>query len=414
MTATNRILPRLLLGAACLLCAAGGFLSAPPSAAAMGHEAAEGAVGSVTAPPVVPADTTDPPAYRLEIVADGLELPWGLAFLPDGDMLVTELPGRLRYVRQGALEPQPIAGVPEVYFRSQGGLMDVVLHPDFASNRLLYLTYAQGGARANALAVMRARLDGRRLVERKVIFTAAPRKDTPAHYGGRMVFLRDGSFLLTVGDGFDFREQAQNLANHFGTVVRLTDDGAPAPGNPFADEEAARPEIWSYGHRNAQAIVLDAQDRVWLHEHGARGGDELNLIQPGANYGWPLATFGLDYSGARVSPFTAYPNTQAPLVDWTPSIAPSGMTVYTGSLFADWQGDLFLTSLLDKNVVRVDMEDGKPQAQQVLFAELDARLRDIRTAPDGALYILTEGEPGSTRYNPQAPRGQIVRVTPLR
>ena len=392
-----------------LLLGAVGLMGLPPFAIVAGHAAGHEAHETQEAQEEISAS----PAYQLEIVADGLELPWSLAFLPDGDMLVTELPGQLRYVRQGALEPQPIAGVPEVYFRSQGGLMDVVLHPNFAANRLLYLTYAQGGARSNALAVMRARLDGRRLVERKVIFTAAPRKNTPAHYGGRMVFLPDGSFLLTVGDGFDYREQAQNLGNHFGTVVRLSEDGAPALGNPFANDDAARPEIWSYGHRNAQAIVLDGEDRVWLHEHGPRGGDELNLIEPGRNYGWPLATHGLDYSGARISPYTSYPNTENPALYWSPSIAPAGMTHYDGSLFPAWRGDLFLTSLLDKNVVRVDMQDGKPQKQEILFTELDARVRDIRTAPDGALYILTEGEPGSERYDPHAPRGQIVRITPL-
>jgi len=376
-----------------------GALAPLASARAAGHEAGE-------------TSATDAPAYQLEVVASGLNLPWSLAFLPNGDMLVTELPGALRYVRGGELEPQPIAGVPKVYFRGQGGLMDVVLHPEFAANQLLYLTYAQGGADSNALVVMRARLQGRRLVDRKEIFRAVPRKNTPVHYGGRMVFLSDGSFLLTVGDGFDFREEAQNLANHYGTVVRLTDAGAPAPGNPFAEQDDARPEIWTYGHRNAQAIVLDDAGRVWLNEHGPRGGDELNLIVPGANYGWPLATHGLDYSGARVSPYTSYPNTQAPIKYWVPSIAPSGMTHYDGDLFPTWRGDLFLTSLLDKHVVHVRMANGRPQHFAPMFAELDARLRDIRTAPDGALYILTEGPPGSTRYNARAPDGRIVRVAP--
>ena len=304
-------------------------------------------------------------------------------------------------IRDGELAVAPVAGVPEVYVAGQGGLFDVLPDPDFENNRLVYLSYAHGDAKANATRVARARLEDDALVDLQVIFTAEPMKATPHHYGGRMLMLGDGTLLVTVGDGFNYRERAQTLDNHFGKVVRILSTGGAPGDNPFVDTPDALPEIYSYGHRNPQGIVL-AGDTVYLHEHGPRGGDELNRIEPGANYGWPAITYGLDYTFARVTPYTSLEGMQQPLVDWTPSIAPSGMTYYDGELFGDWNGDLFVTALVEKSARRVDLENGAVVGQERLFTLFDERLRDIRSGPDGALYILTDSE-----------EGRVIRATPV-
>lgn len=362
-----------------------------------------------------PALAADAPsaAYTITPVAGGLDHPWSIAFLPGGDMLVTERPGRLRIIRDGKLLPDPVPGVPDVYVKSQAGLFDVVLHPDFANNQTIYLTYASGTTGANATTVARARLEGDALLDVKVIFKAAPSKDTAVHFGGRMVFLADGTFLLTLGDGFDYREEAQNLMSDLGKIVRLNDDGSIPQDNPFASRTDARPEIWTYGHRNVQAIVRDAlTGRVYAHEHGPKGGDELNLIEPGKNYGWPVITYGLDYSGARISPYTEREGMEQPLVYWVPSIAPSGMTLYTGGKFPRWQGDLFVAALAGKQVRRVDLDDGRVAGEETLFAELDARIRDVREGPDGALYLLTESNKVMGYFDGDEP-GAVLRVDPM-
>ena len=343
--------------------------------------------------------------YRLVTVAEGLSFPWCIAFLPDGDLLVTERTGALRLVRDGALEAQPITGVPPVYVRSQGGLFDVALHPDFDANGWLYLSYAHGDAKGNATRLARARLDGLQLKDVQPIFTVEPNKRPPMHYGGRIAFLPDGTLLLTTGDGFVHREEAQLLDNLFGKVVRLNDDGSIPADNPFVDAQG-RDEIWTYGHRNPQGLALApsgsaSTTNVYLHEHGPRGGDELNLLQAGSNYGWPIATFGIDYNGAVISPFSEYPGTVQPLLHWTPSIAPAGMAWYGGDLFPQWRGDLFVTSLVFNNIERIDMENGRIVGKERLFEEIDARLRDVRTGPNGHLYILTD-----------SPQGRVVRVDP--
>ncbi len=340
------------------------------------------------------------PDYKVEVVAEGFDTPWSLAFLPNGDMLVTELSGQLRLIRRGSGKAETVQNVPEVYYAGQGGLMDVVPHPNYRRNRLIYLTYAGGNSDENATYVMRARLNGTRLENRKVIFRANPRKDTPVHYGARMAFMRDGTFVLTIGDGFDYREQAQNLKTHYGTVVRLTDDGKVPSDNPFVGKAGALPEIWTYGHRNAQAILVDRRGRVFLNEHGARGGDEVNLLSPKKNYGWPVITYSKDYSGATISPWTHRKGMEQPLWQWTPSIAPSGMTIYEGRLFRQWRGDLFVTSLVFGHIERLDLENGKIVGSEILFKDLDPRLRDVRTGPDGALYVLAET------------KGQLLRITP--
>lgn len=340
--------------------------------------------------------------YRLETVADGLAWPWCIAFLPEGDMLVTERDGNLRIIRDGELDAKPIAGVPPVYVRGQGGLFDVALHPRFAENRLLYLTFAHGGPDNNGTRLARARFDGAKLTDLETLFTVAPLKDTPLHYGGRMLFLPDGTLLLATGDGFLYREAAQRLDNLLGKVVRLNDDGSIPEDNPFLGQADARDEIWSYGHRNPQGLALDPDTgTVYLHEHGARGGDELNVIEGGVNYGWPVATFGVDYNGARISPFTEYPGMRSPAFHWTPSIAPAGMAFYAGDAFPQWRGDLFVTSLVFENVERLDMLGGQVRQSLPMFGEIGERIRDVRTGPGGRLFILTDSA-----------AGKVVRVAP--
>ena len=333
--------------------------------------------------------------YRTATVAEGLELPWGLAFLPDGDMLVTERSGNLRRVSAGGEVSEPLSGVPAVYFRGQGGLLDVVLHPRFAVNRLVYLSYAHGDGQENATRVARAVLGDAGLEDLEVIFTAVPGKATPQHYGGAMTFLGDGTLLLTVGDGFDYREQAQDRGSMLGKTIRIGDDGEVPADNPFVGRTGAAPEVWTYGHRNAQGLAVDPENgRVYQHEHGPRGGDELNLLRPGRNYGWPAITYGKDYSGAYVSPYTELPDMAQPLMYWIPSIAPSGLAVYRGGAFPEWQGDLFLGALVDREVRHVHLEDGQVAGEQALFSDLDERIRNVEVGPDEHLYLVTDSEQG--------------------
>jgi aldose sugar dehydrogenase len=340
----------------------------------------------------VAADTA---GYRVTTVAEGLELPWGLAFLPDGGMLVTERPGRLRRVSADGAVSAPLAGVPDVYFAGQGGMLDVVLHPRFADTGLVYLSYAYGNARESATRVARGVLGEAGIGALDVIFTAVPWKDTPQHYGGAMTFLGDGTLLVTTGDGFDYREQAQDLASMLGKTIRITAAGEVPDDNPFVGRPGAAPEVWSYGHRNAQGLAVDTDSgRVYLHEHGPRGGDELNLLQPGRNYGWPVITYGKDYSGAYVSPYTELAGMEQPLLYWIPSIAPSGLAVYRGEAFPEWQGDLFLGALVDREVRRIDLEGGQVVDDQALFSNLEERIRNVELGPDGHLYLVTDSDQG--------------------
>lgn len=323
--------------------------------------------------------------YRLDIFAAGLSLPWSIAFLPDGSALVTELGGRLLRISEDTETGLAIENIPSVYFAGQGGLFDVVLHPDFSRNKWVYLSYAEGPPGANGTAVARGRLDGHRLVDVEVIFRNFTRKDTPVHYGGRMAFLADGTLLLTTGDGFDERESAQDVTSGLGKIIRINGDGSPASANPFPDS----PYVYSYGHRNPQGLAVSEAGVIWLHEHGPKGGDELNRIEPGVNYGWPAITFGVDYNGAVISPYTEWEGMAQPEYYWVPSIAPSGLAIYEGELFPEWKGDLFVGALVDREVRRLDLSGGKVIDEESLFDELDARIRDVRVGPEGALYILT-------------------------
>jgi glucose/arabinose dehydrogenase len=342
--------------------------------------------------------------YRIEPLAEGLEHPWSIAVLPDGRMLVTERAGRLRIIRDGRLLDEPVRGVPEAFVRSQAGLFEVLLDPDYATNGWIYLSLAHGDAQASGTRVVRGRLDGNEFTDQQVIFDIQPPRDTPVHYGGRMAFLGDGTLAIGLGDGFDYREAAQRLDSHTGTIVRIRSDGSVPDDNPFVGEEGARPEIYSYGHRNVQGLVFDpAAGRLWAHEHGPRGGDEVNIVVAGRNYGWPVATFGVDYSGARISPYTSRPGMEDPVLHWTPSIAPSGMALYRGAQFPEWDGDLLVTALVAREVRRLELEGDRVVAQEPLFAEVGERLRDVKVAPDGALLLLTD-----------SPRGRVLRISALR
>lgn len=342
-------------------------------------------------------------AFRLAEVAVGLKNPWSLAFLPDGSMLVTEREGRLRLIRGDKLEKDPVADTPKVVARGQGGLLDVVLHPQFASNGLIYLSYSAAGEGGSNTAVMRARLNGNRLEDPQVIFEARPKTEGGNHYGSRLLFAPDGTLFVTLGDRFSYRDEAQSTANHIGTVVRINDDGSVPKDNPFVGKAGALPEIYSFGHRNSQGIALrPGTTEIWQHEHGPRGGDEVNILKPGANYGWPKITYGIDYSGAIISDKQALPGMEQPVVYWVPSIGPSGMAFYTGDKFPKWKGDLFIGALAKTHLRRLRLDGAKVVEQEELLAGLEERIRDVRSGPDGFLYVVTD----------DSSNGRVLRLEP--
>jgi glucose/arabinose dehydrogenase len=373
------------------------ILSAALAVAVGATASAEVAPDALSAPPPPPQPAKEIKAgYKVTEIAKGLDHPWSMAFLPDGSMLVTERVGRLRLIKGGSLQHDPIRGVPAVHTGSQAGLFDVVLHPKFAENSIVYLTYAAGTAAANGTRVARARFDGSALQDLQVIFKAMPLKDTDNHYGGRMAFLADGTFALTIGEGFEYREKAQDLTSDLGKIVRLNEDGSVPQDNPFIGRASVRPEIYTWGHRNEQGLTFDSQSgRLYETEHGPRGGDELNIIVPHRNYGWPVITYGMDYSGAYVSPYTQRPGLEQPVIYWTPSIAPSGLAMYHGDKFPAWQGDLFVGALAFKHLRRVHLDErGNVVEQEQLLNDLHWRIRDVRAAPDGYLYVCTDEDDG--------------------
>ncbi|MFP4603272.1 MAG: PQQ-dependent sugar dehydrogenase [Halochromatium sp.] len=381
--------------------------------------------------PVEPTgDVPEAEGWRTETVVDGLRHPWGIAWLSDGSALVTERPGRLRLIHgavradddsageddgstgdEARLDPTPIRGTPEVCACGQGGLLDISLHPDFADNRLVYLTFAEGTENANRTALARARLDldAKRLTDLEILFRNADSKSGGQHFGSRLLWLPDGTLLMSIGDGgnppvaFDgenIRNQAQDPATHFGSVLRLNADGSAPADNPFVEHPDAKPEIYSIGHRNIQGLTRDPDSgRVWANEHGSRGGDEINLIEAGNNYGWPEVTYSVEYSGPRISDKTQAPGMTQPIVVWTPSIAPSGMTVYTGDDFPAWQGDLISGALAFKQLRRTELDGTRAVGEEKL--SIDRRVRAVRQGPDGGLYILTD-----------EPDGALLRIVP--
>ncbi|MET0257589.1 MAG: PQQ-dependent sugar dehydrogenase, partial [Methylobacterium sp.] len=319
----------------------------------------------------------DPARYRIVTEATGLDRPWSLAFLPDGRRLVTEAVGRLRVVgADGALAPEPVAGLPPIHAAGQGGLMDVAVDPDFAGTGRIFLAFLHGDTSANNVRLVSARLADGRLEDLHVLFTATPKAGNSNH-GSRIAFLPDKTLALSLGDGFDRREDAQNPANTLGKIVRLNRDGSIPADNPFATRPGAAPEILTLGHRNVQGIAVDPADGTLLiAEHGPRGGDELNRLVPGGNYGWPVVSGGLDYTYARVTPFDSLPGFEAPLLQWTPSIAPSGLAVYDGALFPQWRGALLVPALVERAVRLVRRENGRIVGQELLLHELGERIRD--------------------------------------
>jgi len=342
---------------------------------------------------IVPDESAD-----LERLAAGLRRPWCIAFAPGGDLLITEKYAGVRVMRKGVLDPDVLpGGPPNVLAKVDSGLLDVALDPDFARNRRVYIAFAEGTMEANRTAVWKARYDGKRLTGGQVIFRAKPDKAGAGHPGGRILFLPDKTFLLTVGDGYDYKQAAQDLGSHLGKTVRLTREGKAPADNPFVGRAGALPEIWTYGHRNAQGLSRDPETgEIWQVEHGPRGGDEIDLLRAGANYGWPLVTHGIDYDGRIISERTSAPGIERAAFFWAPSIAPSGLTVYRGEAFPDWRGMLFVGGLASKSISRLrrGKETGLLVEEERMFAPLKKRIRDIREGPDGLLYVLTDEEEG--------------------
>ncbi len=345
---------------------------------------------------------------KVETIASGLSHPWGLAFLPDGRMLVTERPGRLRIVtRDGKLSPA-VANLPKVFASGQGGLLDVIIDRAFTQNRVIYFCYAEpadGGART---AMARGKLvdgDTPRLDDVKVIFQQAGPLSSSNHFGCRIVQMPDGNLFLTTGEHFTQRDYAQTLDNHLGKLIRITPDGAAPADNPFVGKAGAKPEIWSYGHRNMQGLALNpATGKIWEQEHGPRGGDEINIPLAGKNYGWPLISYGVNYDGTPVNEGKSEdPGLEQPIWHWTPSIAPSGMAFYTGDLFPAWKGSLFNGALAGTLLSRLELDGDKVVKEERILQDLRERIRDVRNGPDGALWLLTDNS-----------AGRILRVVPAK
>ena len=368
------------------------------------------AAGSVSAQSAVtPSIHHD---YRVVTVADGLVHPWSMAFLPSGDMLVTERPGRLRIVRDGRLLPDAVAGVPDVLAQGQGGLLEVAVHPDFTANRLVYLTFSKpiAGEDGATTAVVRGRLENDRLTNVEEIFEAVSRGG--GHYGSRIVFDGAGHIFFSVGDrqapprGDLQAHPAQDLSNHHGTIIRLHEDGSIPADNPFVDREGVRPEIWSYGHRNPQGLAMDPQTgELWSNEHGPQGGDELNRIVAGANYGWPVVGYGVNYrSGTAIHEGTMREGMEPPAHVWVPSIATSGLMIYSGDRFPQWRGNLFVGGMAGEQLARLELDGTRVVNEETLVRGI-GRVRDVRQGPDGYIYLAIDHRGGE----PTA----IVRLEPV-
>jgi aldose sugar dehydrogenase len=361
---------------------------------------------SIVAQPTTSAISTNkeltPNSFKQVTVAKDIERPWGMAWLPDGTILITERVGRVKILRNGSLEQIAIAEIPNLFVSGQAGLMDISLHPRFAQNNLVYLTYSSGNFQSNHTSILRAKFDGKALVEPQVIFKVTPSKSGNQHFGSRIVWLPDDTMLIAIGDGGNpplqldgelIRNQAQKLNSQLGKVLRLKDDGSIPSDNPFVKTASANPAIWSYGHRNIQGLFADPiSKQVWSTEHGSRGGDELNLIESGKNYGWPVVTFSQEYTGGKISKEVSRPNMVDPKLVWTPAIAPSGLLLYRGNIFPNWEGNLFAGGLVSKSVVRIKIEGNKTIVQETI--PVGQRVRDVRQGKDGFIYILTDEQAG--------------------
>lgn len=327
--------------------------------------------------------------FQLETVAQGFAHPWSLAFLPDGRLLVTERPGRLNLVDANTGARTPVEGLPEIVAVGQGGLLDVALHPRYEQNGWIYLSYVAAGPGGYGTHVGRGRLRGERLTDFEVLFRATPFTDRPQHFGSRLAFDRQGFLFISLGDRNE-RDRAQDVSDHNGSLIRLHHDGRIPQDNPFIGRRGAQPAIYSIGHRNIQGLTVHPQTgQVWLHEHGPRGGDEINLPEPGKNYGWPIITYGREYSGPPIGT-THREGLEQPVHQWTPSIAPSGMTFYQGNAFPNWQGDLFVGALAGRHLARLRFDGTTLVEEQRLLEKAGLRIRDVREGPDGLLYLLVD------------------------
>ncbi len=344
--------------------------------------------------------------FKLVEVASGFDHPWGFAFMPNGDILVTERDGPdLRLIHNGQLDPSPITGLPDnIYSSGQGGLLDVAIDPDFTNNQLIYISYAGRGAGGAGTEVARAKLVDHKLKNLEVIFAVDLKTGGSAHYGSRLRFHKDGSLFITVGDRYSHMHDAQKPANHIGSIMRIRPDGSVPRDNPFVGKADHKAEIYTYGHRNPQGLAIRPTDHsLWAHEHGPRGGDEVNKLKPGANYGWPAITYGIDYSGSIISDKTHAAGMEQPIVYWDPSIAPSGMDFYNGDKFPNWKGNLFVGALAKRHLRRLTLDGDNVVDQEILLKGM-ARIRDVRTGPDGYLYILTDKSNGQLlRLEPKGP-----------
>jgi aldose sugar dehydrogenase len=329
-------------------------------------------------------------AFRVEKVVEGIDVPWAIAFLPDGGMLITQRSGELLLFKDDTLHSDPVGGVPGVYARGQGGLLDVELHPDYEENGWIYLSYSYEGDGGGHTAIMRARLDGHELTDQEVLFEGEPRTTGRVHFGSRIRFDRDGYMYFSIGDRGEM-SNAQDLSNHSGKIHRLYDDGSIPADNPFVNDENARPEIFTYGNRNAQGMSVHPETgEIWTHEHGPRGGDELNVMRAGNNYGWPEITYGINYNGTIITEDTARAGMEQPVHYWTPSIAPSGMAFVTGDRYPGWSGNIMVGALAHQHLQRVVL-DGEEVVHTERLLEQIGRVREVKMGPDGYLYLGIEG-----------------------
>ncbi len=350
-------------------------------------------------------DATEHGDIQARVMASGLEHPWGMAFLPSGDILLTERSGQMILFDAEGKSRQTVSGLPDITARGQGGLLDVAVHPRFSENRWVYFSYVAGSRGQIGTEVARGRLEGRALTNFEVLFRLEPKSHSSRHFGSRLVFDKKGYLFITLGDRGE-RQRAQDISDHAGTLVRLTEEGRVPADNPFVGRQSARPEIYSYGHRNLQGAALHPQTQaLWVHEHGPQGGDEINIPQAGRNYGWPVITYGVNYgSGTRIGEGTEKPGMEQPIYTWVPSIAPSGMAFYTGERFPAWENNLFVGSLAFRTLVRLEIDGEKIIHEERLFEQKLGRIRDIEIGPDGYIYLLTDASNGFLlRLEPVAP-----------
>lgn len=356
-------------------------------------------------------DAPESGGWASDVLLDGLEQPWSMTWLPDSTLLITERPGQIRFVTPFNGSPVSISGLPQIFHSGQGGLMDITLHPRFDENHLVYITYASGAEEKNRTTVGRGQLnrESLRLEDFEEIFRVSPDKDGDQHFGSRMVWVSDSTFVLSVGDGGNrpqetegvlSREHAQMPNSHLGKILHLTEQGGPVPGNPFETDPGASPEIWTLGHRNIQGLAFDPESgRLWANEHGSRGGDELNLIEPGENYGWPEVTYSREYWGPRISDETSKPGMADPKIVWTPAQSPSGLLFYTGTVFPEWQGNLFSGGLQGEQIRRIILDGETVTGEESI--PIGRRVRDVKQGPDGFIYILTAHHDG-----------ELIRIRP--